>query len=40
MPGWGQGPWGHFPFGEWEWSRRVLYDEASEFDRLNDTGMK
>ena len=36
MPGFGSGPFGHEPFGEWKWSRRVLYEHIPEIYRQQD----
>lgn len=37
MPGFGSGPFGHDPFGEWGWSRTVLYETAPEVYRNAQT---
>jgi hypothetical protein len=37
MPGFGSGPFGHDPFGEWGWSRNVLYETAPETYRNAQT---
>jgi len=36
MPGFGQGPFGAEPFGEWEWSRQTLWEMIPEFYRVAD----
>jgi hypothetical protein len=36
MAGFGKGPFGKEPFGEWKWSRQVLYDLVPELYRDND----
>lgn len=36
MPGFGDKAFGHGPFGEWDWSRHVLYDLLPEVYRLED----
>lgn len=36
MPGFGSGPFGHEPFGEWKWSKRVLYEYIPETYRQQD----
>lgn len=37
MPGFGHGPFGHMAFGEWWWSRYVLYDLIPAVYRDRDT---
>lgn len=37
MPGFGYGSWGDSPFGEWWWSRYVLYDLIPSLYREADT---
>ena len=36
MPGFGSGPFGHEPFGEWKWSKRLLYEYIPETYRQQD----
>lgn len=36
MPGFGKGPFGGDPFGDWDWARRALYQYIPEFYREND----
>lgn len=36
MPGFGSGPFGTDPFGEFNWSRRVLFEQAPEIYRTAD----
>lgn len=36
MPGFGSGPFGREPFGEWKWSRQVLYEYVPELYRASD----
>ena len=36
MPGFGSGPFGHEAFGEWKWSREVLYETLPQIYRLED----
>lgn len=36
MPGFGKGPFGGEPFGEWKWSRQVLYELIPELYRSSD----
>jgi hypothetical protein len=36
MPGFGAGPFGREPFGEWKWSRRVLFEYIPEVYRESD----
>lgn len=36
MPGFGSGSFGSEPFGEWEWSRRVLFDSIPEIYKQQD----
>jgi len=36
MPGFGDMPFGHEPFGEWKWSRRVLFELIPEIYRSED----
>lgn len=36
MPGFGSGPFGHQPFGEWKWSRRVLFEYIPELYKQLD----
>lgn len=37
MPGFGSGPFGYDPFGEWGWSRTVLYETTPEVYRNAQT---
>ncbi len=37
MPGFGAGPFGREPFGEWKWSRRVLFEYIPEVYREADS---
>jgi hypothetical protein len=36
VPGFGKGPFGSEPFGEWKWSRQVLYELIPELYRSSD----
>jgi hypothetical protein len=36
MPGFGSGPFGIHPFGEWAWSRRILFEALPEIYRQQD----
>jgi hypothetical protein len=36
VPGFGKGPFGNDPFGEWAWSRQVLYELIPELYRSSD----
>lgn len=36
MPGFGSGPFGNKAFGEWKWSRRVLFEHIPEIYRQQD----
>lgn len=36
MPGFGDGPFGHEPFGKWPWSRQVLFDFLPSLYRDQD----
>lgn len=36
MPGFGSGPFGASPFGEWKWSRRVLFETIPEIYKQQD----
>jgi len=36
VPGFGKGPFGGEPFGEWKWSRQVLYELVPELYRASD----